>query len=292
MRGEILMSSHDARSKNGGGRYFASQNLIPDFTIITVVYNGERYIESAIKSVLGQKHHSIEYIIIDGGSSDSTVEIIKKYDQQLEYWISEPDKGIYDGMNKGIRLARGKYVGILNSDDFYESDDILTQIDGVFKNSSARCVFAHVRFIDPVTHRTLRVYDSKNTPEKLFKWGFMPAHPTFFTYREDYFKYGLYKDDYKIAADYELLMRYIYKYRLSYKRIDEVIIAMRLGGASTGGIKSTIRLNKEIIRACRENGVSTNFLFLSLKYFRKIKEIMPWRQNSYKNTLTSNNIKR
>lgn len=270
----VKVVNEDAKSGGYRAHQLQTSNDL-DFSIITVVYNGEKYIEHTIQSVMSQKKKKVEHIIIDGGSTDGTVAILRKYSDKVAYWISEEDKGIYDGMNKGIRLAHGKYVGILNSDDYYEHENVLNKVFGILEDASTRCVFAHVRFIDPQTKKTVRVYNSKSNPEKLFRWGFMPAHPTFFAHRDDYLKYGLYKIDYKIAADYELLIRFILKFKLPYKRLDEVIIVMRTGGASTGGLKSTIHLNKEIIRACRDNGIYTNFLMLSLKYFRKVAELLP-----------------
>ncbi|CAM3515882.1 glycosyltransferase family 2 protein [Deinococcus frigens] len=271
-----MVSTHKVL-REGGYRTTANHyEAQPKYSIVTVVYNGDKYIEDTILSVIAQDFDSIEHIIVDGGSTDKTVEILEKYSDKIAYWISEPDKGIYDGMNKGIELAQGKYVGILNSDDYYESSTVIERVEETFQEYDPRCVFAHVKFINPINNKTVRIYNSKSNPEKLFKWGFMPAHPTFFAHREDYIKYGLYKEDYKIAADYELLIRFLYRFKLTYKKLDKIIIVMRIGGASTGGIKSTLLLNKEIIRACKENGISTNYFFLALKYFRKIREIVPW----------------
>lgn len=250
---------------------------IPKISIITVVYNGEKHIEDTILSVLNQNYRNIEHIIIDGGSTDGTIEILKRYNHAIAYWRSEQDKGIYDGMNKGINAATGDIVGTLNADDYYSSPDILSSVASKFASTDVRCLFGDVTFVDGTTGKTTRYYISESRPERYFRWGFMPAHPTFFTYRNDYLKYGLYEIDYKIAADYELIMRFIKSYRLKYIKIARSMVTMRTGGVSTQGWKSTVVLNREIIRACRSNGVYTNMPMLYLKYARKIRELISAR---------------
>ena len=243
-------------------------------SIITVALNNAEYIESCIQSVINQDYENIEYIVIDGGSTDGTIEIIKRYEDKINLWISEPDKGIYDAMNKGIKLATGEIIGMLNSDDFYANDDVISTVVKEFQDKNVDSVFADLVFVkrdDPL--RIIRYYKSSNFSPKKFAYGWMPAHTTFFARREVYEKYGAFKLNYKIAADYELLLRFLGKYRISYSYIPKVFIKMRTGGASTKNFKSNWILNKEIIRACAENGIKTNYLKVYSKYFLKIIEL-------------------
>ena len=247
-------------------------------SLITVCYNSEYYIRTAIESVLLQSYLDIEYIIVDGKSSDGTVEIIKNY----EYgnvglkWISEPDKGMYDAINKGVQMTTGEIVGILHSDDFYNYAHCLDTVAKVFEDSSIDACFADVRFVKPDNlNKTVRYYSSAKFHPRRFRWGFMPAHPTFFVRRKYFDDIGYYKTDYQIAADYELLIRFLYTNKLKYQYIPLDMITMRTGGKSTRSWKSNYILNKEIVRACKENGIYTNLFILSLKYFSKIFELIP-----------------
>lgn len=247
-------------------------------SIITVVYNSEKYISTAIKSVLSQTYSDIEYIVVDGNSSDSTVKIIKEYEPQFGgrmRWISEPDNGLYDAMNKGIRMATGDIVGILNSDDFLSSRDIVQIIVEQFKDSAIQAIYGDVRFVksDDLS-KTVRYYSSKIFSPKMFRWGFMPAHPSFYTYRQNFEKYGYYQVDYKIASDYELLIRFLYTHQLKSKYISKDFVTMRTGGESTKNLKSNLILNQEIVRGCRENGIYTSLPMLGLKYFYKVWELI------------------
>jgi glycosyltransferase involved in cell wall biosynthesis len=246
-------------------------------SIITVCYNSEKYIRSAMESVLSQTYENIEYIVVDGNSTDRTLEFVKAYEPKFNgkmRWVSEPDKGLYDAMNKGIKIATGEIVGILNSDDVYFNNAILAQVANTFnQNNSIQAIFGNIRFVRPDNlDKTVRYYQSKHFSPKCFRFGFMPAHPTFFTYRTNFDKIGFYKTDYKIAADFELLTRFLYKNKLSYKYIPLDFIKMRTGGISTKSYKSNIILNREMVRACKENGIYTNLIFIFSKYLIKIFE--------------------
>jgi glycosyltransferase involved in cell wall biosynthesis len=251
-------------------------------SIITVSYNSSSTIRDTFESVLIQNYQDIEYIVIDGNSKDNTVDIIKEYEPQFKgkiKWISEPDKGLYDAMNKGIRMASGDVVGIINSDDFYHKNDVISQVAEAFGDKNIQAVIGDVRFVkDNNLDKTVRYYSSKNFKPSLFRFGFMPAHPTFFTYKSYFDKYGYYKTDYKIAADYELLIRFLHKHKLNYKYLHLDFMKMRVGGVSTSSFKSNIISNKEIVRACRENGIYTNFPILVFKYFIKIWEVIMVKQ--------------
>lgn len=243
-------------------------------SIITVVYNNRFTISDAIESVLSQDYAETEYIIIDGLSTDGTQEIIQSYGDRITHFVSEKDNGIYDAMNKGIKLASGDVVGILNSDDFYINNDVISTVVKEFETKNVDSVFADLVFIKrEEPQKIVRYYNSSHFNPKKFNYGWMPAHPTFFVKRNIYERYGLFKTDYKIASDYELLTRFLSKYKISYSYIPKVIIKMRTGGLSTKSLKSNWILNKEIVRACAENGIKTNIFKVYSKYFTKFLQL-------------------
>ena len=247
-------------------------------SLITVSFNSGSTIKDAIESVLSQDHPDIEYIIVDGNSKDNTVNIIKSFGSKISKWISEPDAGIYDAMNKGIRMATGEVVGMINSDDFYFDTTILSKVAKAFADPEIDAVFGDLIFVDPGNlKKVVRTYSSKTWHPGKFARGFMPAHPTFFVRRKYYQQFGLFKTDYAIAADYELLIRFLYVNKLRYQYLPVTMVIMRKGGVSSRNIKSNIILNQEIIRGCRENGISTNKAKVYSKYFVKLFELMPWR---------------
>jgi glycosyltransferase involved in cell wall biosynthesis len=245
-------------------------------SIITVTHNSAATLQHTIDSIVYQDYPNIEYIIVDGNSSDHTISIIQSNSHIVSVWISEPDKGLYDAMNKGIQLATGDIVGIINSDDFYHRPDAISRIVAGFDDPKTECVFADIRFVKPdALDKTVRYYSSKRFNLGAFSWGFMPAHPSFFTYRRNFEKFGYYKTDYKIAADFELFVRFLYKNKLSYKYLEFDLLKMRLGGVSTASLKSTWIINQEDLRACKENGLKTNYIRLYSRYFRKFLEFIP-----------------
>lgn len=248
-------------------------------SVVTVTFNSAKTVRDTIESVLSQKYDDYEYWVIDGGSKDSTVDIIKEYEPRFGgrmRWISERDKGMYDGINKGIRMATGNVVGIINSDDFYHRTDIFQIINDAFTNNKGvEAIYGDVRFVSPDNlDKTVRYYSSKHFRPWRFRFGFMPAHPTFFTRRENFEKYGYYKYDYHIAADYELLIRHLYTNRVPSMYVPVDFMKMRTGGRSTNGLKANWVLNKEIVRACRENGIRTCMPLLFMKYFVKVFELV------------------
>lgn len=251
-------------------------------SLVTITYNSAATLYDTIQSVFAQSYPDIEYIVVDGASKDKTMDIIKGFEPRFDgrmYWISEPDKGLYDAMNKGIRMATGDVIGIINSDDFYHRTDVIEQVVKAFQDKEVQAVYGDVRFVNPDNlDKTVRYYSSKNFSIARFRYGFMPAHPTFFTYRKYFDEFGYYKTDYKIAADYELLIRFLYVHRLKAKYLPLDFMKMRTGGASTASVKSNILLNKEIVRACRENGIWTCMPLLFLKYFIKVFELVFTRE--------------
>lgn len=207
-------------------------------SIITVVYNNANFIKDAIESVLTQSYENIEYIVIDGASNDGTVEIIKRYGNKITHFLSEKDHGIYDAMNKGLKLASGDIIGILNSDDFYISNNVINMVVEVFLYNNVDSVFADLVYVNPDNlAKVVRYYDSSYFSPSKFSYGWMPAHPTFFVRRDIYEKYGFFKTDYKIAADYELLVRFLGKHRISYFYLQIPLVKMRIGGVSTTSLK-------------------------------------------------------
>ena len=177
-------------------------------------------------------------------------------------------------MNKGIRMATGDIVGIINSDDFYHRRDVISKVVEAFQDKEIQAVYGDVRFVNPENlDKTVRYYSSRKFSPKDFRYGFMPAHPTFFTYRKYFEEFGYYKTDYRIAADYELLIRFLYRHQLKARYLALDFMKMRTGGASTASIKSNIVLNQEIVRACHENGIWTCLPLLFLKYFVKVFEL-------------------
>jgi glycosyltransferase involved in cell wall biosynthesis len=244
-------------------------------SIITVVFNNKDTIEQAINSVLEQDYQKIEYIVIDGKSTDGTVAKIEAYGDKIYKFISEKDRGIYDAMNKGLKLADGEVIGILNSDDFYPNNQIISQVVQEFEAKSTDLVFGDIVFVEPTNlNKIVRYYSSANFHPQKFAWGWMPAHPSCFLKREVYEKYGNFKTDYAIASDYEILTRFMAKYGISYSYIPEVLVKMRKGGVSNKTFLSNWILNKEIVRACAENGIKTNMLKVLSKYPTKIFQLV------------------
>jgi glycosyltransferase involved in cell wall biosynthesis len=241
-------------------------------TIITVCYNSDKTISRTIESVINQNYKNIEYIIIDGGSIDNTLNIIKQYDKKITTVVSETDNGIYDAINKGILLSSGEVVGILNSDDVFTNNDIISIIADTFRtNYEIDSVIGDIRFINK-KGKIHRNYSSKNWSPLKFTWGMMPPHPTFYCKRNLFHKFGFYRNDLKIAADYELMMRFLLLHNISFKYIPKIFVNMSLGGISTKNIFSNLKINKEVLYACHLNGVKTNILKIYTKYIFKILE--------------------
>jgi glycosyltransferase involved in cell wall biosynthesis len=242
-------------------------------SLITVSSDSFKTIKHTIDSVLDQTYPNIEYIIIDNASTDGTVDKVKSYENKISKFISEPDKGIYNAMNKGIKLATGNIVGILNSDDFFCNKNVIEKVVAAFQNKDVDSIYGDVQFIDPANiNKIIRFYSSKNFKPRKFKFGFMPAHPSFYVKKKYFELLGYYHEDYKIAADFELLIRFLLVNNLRSSYIEMPFVSMRPGGVSNKSLKSTYILNKEIIRACRENGIKTNLFFVYSKYFIKFFE--------------------
>lgn len=249
-------------------------------SVITVTYNSAATIADTIESILAQTYRNIEYIVIDGASKDDTMQIVKKYEPQFAgrmKYVSEPDRGLYDAMNKGISMATGDLIGTLNSDDFYTAKNILEE---VAKNiEGVDSVFGDIHYVSDHNLSTcVRYYSSKPFRPWILRFGIMPAHPSFYCRREIYEKNGLYSLDYKIASDYDMMVRLFHKAKISYKYIPLDFVTMRLGGLSTTSFANRVILTFEDVKACRQYGLYSNFFFISLKYFKKIGELRTWRK--------------
>lgn len=266
---ECLKASSNARSE-GGLRIKGIEKLSipgkPLISVITVAFNGAATLEHTICSVIGQTYGNVEHIIIDGGSTDATLNILRKYDGIIDYWVSEKDAGIYDAMNKGIAMARGDYIGMLNSDDYFANPSALEIIVTRLRASNVDAVFSCLDIVDPANlDRVIRKYRISSFSPFMLRIGVMPPHPTFYCTKSCYEKAGPYRTDYRIAADFEMLIRLLLRHHIAWEFIDEVTVKMRSGGLSSSGIKSNWVINHEIIRACAENGLYTNIFMLALK---------------------------
>lgn len=246
----------------------------PNFSIITVCLNAASTLAETLTSVAKQQKVDIEHIVIDGASTDNTAEIIAQYGTHVTQYVSEPDKGIYDAMNKGLRLATGEIIGFLNADDTYVDELVLARVLVAMQENKVDALFGDTEFLNPKTRCVVRRYSSKNFHPNRIGWGWMPAHPTLFLRSYLYKEFGGFKTDYKIAGDFEFVARIFRNERLNYVYLSEVLVRMYTQGISTTGWRSTILLNKEVLRACYENGIYTNTLMVLSKYPRKILEFL------------------
>ena len=246
-------------------------------SIITVAYNSAATLEDTIQSVLSQTYPDIEYIVVDGGSTDGTTVLLQQYESRFQgrlLWVSEKDNGIYDAMNKGIRMATGDVVGILNSDDYFTAPDVIARMVRAFADEAVDAVYGDIHFIrDGEPERCVRYYSSRRFSPGRLRFGFMPAHPSFYARRTVYERAGLYKTDYKIGSDYEMMVRLFCVHRIHAMYIPMDFVTMRTGGLSTSGVRSKLQLIKDDVRACRENGIYTNVLFIATKFLIKIFEL-------------------
>lgn len=245
-------------------------------SIIVVTFNSAATLRTTFDGILRQDYGECEVIVVDGMSTDGTEGIIREYEPLFGgrmKWVSEPDGGIYDAMNKGLDMAMGDVVGFLNSDDFFTGDDALRTIAEAFNaNAQVDAVYGDVHYVrrDDTT-RVVRYYSSKVFSRRLMRFGFMPAHTTFYCRRELWEKYDI---TYRVAADFELLLRMIYVREIRTKYIPKDFVTMRTGGASSSGAASHIQINRDHLRALEANGVRSNIFLLSLRYLYKLSEFI------------------
>jgi glycosyltransferase involved in cell wall biosynthesis len=238
-------------------------------SIITISFNSENSILETFQSVENQSFDNYEYLLIDGGSKDGTLNIANKQDHISEI-VSEPDKGIYDALNKGIKNSTGEIIGFLNSDDtFYDENSLQYIIDAFDKNTD--CVFGDLIYTD-LNENIKRVWKGSEFKKGGFKKGWMPAHPTFYCKRSVYEKLGLYDDSFKIAGDFELMLRFLEKHNIRSKYIPRTLVNMKVGGASNNGLKTKLDILKEEFRAFNQNDININELSYIFNKAKKIKE--------------------
>jgi glycosyltransferase len=241
-------------------------------SILTTVYNNASEIRNAINSVLSQTYSNIEYIVIDGNSSDGTREIVQSYGNRISRFVSEPDSGMYDALNKGLKMAGGDIIGILHSDDEFNHPDILAAIAGVFEKTGCDAVYGDLVYVSKTdTRQVLRYWKSNPFDVKKFRYGWMPAHPTLFMKKEVYEKYGGFDLRYKIAADYDLMLRTVGSGNLHCEYLPEVITRMRMGGASNKSVKNIWQKTCDDWRAIRHNKAGGP-LTLFLKNITKVEQ--------------------
>lgn len=247
-------------------------------SIITATFNSASTVRDTLESVLRQTYQDIEYIIKDGGSKDDTLTICREYEPRFGgrmKIISGPDKGIYDAMNQGIEAATGDVVGILNSDDFYTSDDVLQAVADTFASNDCVAVYGDVHYVnDKNLEKCVRYYSSRKFTRDRMMMGYIPAHPSFYCLNEVYKQYGLFDTSFQVAADFELLLRLIYKQNIKIRYIEKDFVTMRTGGASTSGLKSHVRIMKDHLHAFKKNDIPNNVFRLSLRYFDKLTEFV------------------
>jgi glycosyltransferase involved in cell wall biosynthesis len=246
-------------------------------SIITATWNSGATLRDTLNSVLSQSYNEYEHIIVDGCSSDDTLEIIKEYEPRYNgrlKWISEKDRGLYDAMNKGILMATGDVIGILNSDDFYSSNKILKNIVDKFSDD-IDAVYGDIHFVNTTNlKKTVRYYSASRFRAWKMRFGFMPPHPSFYCKRSIYEKYGGFDLSYKIAADFESIIRFIYKGGIIAKYIPMDFVTMRNGGTSTSGMKSYKINITERLRALKANNIYSNYIFLMFVYPSKYWQVL------------------
>ena len=248
-------------------------------TLITACYNSEATIRTAIESVLSQRDVELEYIVVDGASTDGTVDLLKDYEQKFAgrmRYISEPDKGMYDAINKGIKMATGDIVGILNADDVLAANDTLAHIAAAF-TPGIDALYADIRFVrtgDSLetlrVAKTVRYCSAAKWRPWMFRFAAMVPHPSFYVRRECFARLGGYSLDYRICADFELELRYLYLAKLKSVYLPECVVVMRMGGASTCGWRANMEINRQDLQALRSHGIWSCMPLIYLKYLFKI----------------------
>ncbi len=242
-------------------------------SIITVTFNSEKYLEQTILSLLEQTYKNIEYIVIDGKSTDNTMSIIKKYENRIDKIISEKDNGMFDALNKGMAIATGDIIGVLHSDDIFNSPDVIESVVRAFEENKVDTLYGDLEYVYPEDiNKLYRIWKSKTFKRSNFHWGWMPAHTTFYFKRSLLEKYGNYETHYFSSADYEFMSRYLYKFKLSSFYLPKLIVRMRRGGLSNNNIYKRLRANRRDYLAMKVNGVPFAFIVSILKPLSKLHQ--------------------
>jgi glycosyltransferase len=244
-------------------------------SIITVVYNGAATIAASVESVINQSYPEVEYILIDGLSQDGTLEIIDNYRNHISQLISEADNGIFDAFNKGIQKAQGDIIGFLHADDVYENPQVIEKVCQVFASYEVDSCYGDLLYVDK-NHldKVIRYWRSGNFQPGMFRYGWMPPHPTFFVKKEIYEKYGYFKTSFKVSADYELMLRFLEQHQISTYYLPEVLTRMRWGGNSNGSLRNLLTKIFEDYRSWQINNLKGGLAAVLLKSFIKIPQFL------------------
>ena len=242
-------------------------------TIITVTLNSAKFLEDCIQSVIKQDYKDIEHLVIDGGSTDGTLAIIEKYTGHIARWVSEKDKGMYDAVNKGMRMAGGDIIGTLNSDDVLASPDVISTIVAGFEQQAVDAVYGDLVYVDPLNiEKVIRVWKGLPYKRSRFRYGWMPAHPTFYFRKELLDHLGYYETHYYTAADYEFMVRYLFYFRVSACYIPKLMVKMRAGGVSNISIHNWLRANRRDYLAMKRNRIPFPLVTSLLKPLIKLRQ--------------------
>jgi glycosyltransferase involved in cell wall biosynthesis len=242
-------------------------------SLITVTHNAESTIERCIRSVINQTYKNIEYIIIDAVSTDKTGQVINKYKNYIHYYLSEPDKGIYDAMNKGINAATGNVIGMINADDYFADERVLQDVAEAFGAQEVPVVYGDIDYVD-ASDKIIRKWRSGKYSHGMFNRGWMPPHPTFYCKRELFDKFGYYSLDYGTAADYELMLRFMHQHQMPAHYLKKVMVKMKIGGVSNKNINNRVKGFLNDFRAMKKNGISMPLFTILLKPMRKIRQFL------------------
>ena len=252
-------------------------------SVITVDFNAVDTIEDTIKSVMAQDYRDIEHIVIDGGSTDGTMDVVNQYREYLAMVMSEPDNGIYDAMNKGIDLATGDIIGNLNADDWYADNAVISRVANAFsENTDMDAIYGDIVYVTKnKPHRVVRYWQSQPYEEGLFEKGWMPAHPSFFVKREIYSRLGKYDLDLQIQSDFELTMRFMAVNKIKTLYLPGVMVKMRMGGVTNNRISNVIKGKLEAYKECRKNGLHVTRFFMVRKVVERVPQF--FRKRRYRN---------
>jgi glycosyltransferase involved in cell wall biosynthesis len=250
-------------------KLFSAQDI--KISLITVTFNAESTIEQCIKSVIGQTYKNVEYIIIDGASTDNTIQIINNFENYIHHFLSEPDKGIYDAMNKGIALATGQVIGMLNADDVFADENVLSLVAEAFAKHEAEIIYGDLDFVDQAGAIT-RKWRSGKYLKGMFSWGWMPPHPTFYCKKNLFNQFGFYSLNFGTAADYELMLRFMHLNHIDAYYIQKVIIKMKIGGISNKSFRNRVKGLLCDFKAMQNNGISFPIITIFFKPLRKIQQ--------------------
>lgn len=241
-------------------------------SILTVTFNSEDTIVSALESLKGQSYSDIEHIIKDGGSTDGTLELIRRNANRSKL-VSEPDNGIYDALNEAIRISSGEIIGILHADDFLNSSDVIQRVVDLFEHSNCDAVYGDLKYVKrQFPEKIVRIWKSGTYKEGAFLYGWMPPHPAFFVKREVIEKYGSYNTDFKSAADYEWMLRLIHKHKIKLAYLPQILVSMRVGGKSNKNLKNRLLANLEDRKAWKVNDLRPRWFTLWTKPIAKLKQ--------------------